>query len=132
MIRLLCTFLLTLASVAFAQGNDEEYETLAIKPIGVDYSKYQGINKLYMVGECEGMPGNQIVIFQNRPSFDYFENDTTYIEEQRELEKALWQKILKHDNDPILVKGRWHRYNDRMVFLCHQIIRMNPAIPANP
>ncbi len=132
MIKIFYIFLLIFATVAVALGGDDEYDTLSIKPIGVDYSKYQGINKLYLVGECEGMQGNQIVIFQNRPSFDYFENDQEYIDEQKELEKALWQKILNHDDDPIILKGRWHRFNDRMVFLCHQIVQLNKAPTANP
>ncbi|NJN24675.1 MAG: hypothetical protein HC819_01100 [Cyclobacteriaceae bacterium] len=106
-------------------GHDNEYDTLAIKPIGVEYSKYPGINKLYIVGQCEGMEGNQVVVFQNRPSFDFFENDNDYQEEQSALEKAMWAEILDHNAAPILVKGRWHQYSDRMVFLCNQIIRMN-------
>ena len=121
-------FLLVLVIVAFPLlliGRDEEFDTLTIKPIGVEYSKYPGINKLYIVGQCEGMDGNQIVVFQNRPSFDYFENDETYKTEQTELEKAIWAEILDQKADPIMVKGRWHQYNDRMVFLCHQIIKMN-------
>ena len=106
-------------------GNDVKYDTLTIKPIGVEYSKYPGINKLYIVGKCEGMEGNQIVVFQNRPSFDYFESDEAYKSEQSELEMAIWAEILDLKANPIIVKGRWHQYNDRMVFLCHQIIKMN-------
>jgi hypothetical protein len=106
-------------------GGDNEYDTINIKPIGVDYSKYSGTNKLFMVGECDGKPGNQIVIFQNRPSFDYFENDEAYLSEQKELEKAIWKEILDHDMEPMLLKGRWHRYQDRVVFLCHQILKMD-------
>jgi hypothetical protein len=104
---------------------DDEFETISVKPIGVDYSKYSGINKLYMVGECDGMTGNQIVVFQNRPSFDFFENDDSYRVEQQELEKAIWSEILDSDSEPIVVKGRWHRYNERMIFLCHQILKMD-------
>ena len=100
-------------------GGADEYDTLSIKPIGVDYSKYAGTNKLYMVGECEGMKGNQIVIFQNRPAFDFFEKNEGYKDEQKELEKAIWVEILDHDTEPIIVKGKWHEYNDRMIFLCH-------------
>jgi hypothetical protein len=106
-------------------GSDDDFDTLSIKPIGVDYSKYQGMNKLYIVGECDGMTGNQIVIFQNRPSFDFFDSDEAYVDEQKELEKAIWEEILDHDAEPIVIKGRWHQYNDRMVFLCHRIVRMN-------
>ena len=106
-------------------GETDEYDTLSIKPIGVDYSKYTGIDKLYIVGECEGMEGNQIVIFQNRPSFDFFEKDETYRDEQKELEKALWEEILDNDEEKIVVKGKWHKYNNRVVFLCHQILKMN-------
>jgi hypothetical protein len=109
-------------------GTDDGYDTISIKPIGLDYSKYHGINKLYVVGECEGMTGNQVVIFQNRPSFDFFNDDQEYSEEQKELEKALWLEILDKDAKPIVVMGRWHRYNDKMVFVCHQILRMNKHI----
>jgi hypothetical protein len=121
-------FFLIIAVILFPislMGNDQKYDTLTIKPIGVEYSKYPGINKLYIVGKCEGMDGNQIVVFQNRPSFDYFESDEAYKSEQSELEKAMWAEILDQKADPIIVKGRWHEYNDRMVFLCHQIIKMN-------
>lgn len=106
-------------------GEDDDFDTLSIKPIGVDYSKYSGNDKLYMVGECDGMEGNQIVVFQNRPSFDFFENNEAYKEEQKELEKAIWTEILDHDTESIVVKGRWHKYNEKMVFLCHQILKMN-------
>jgi hypothetical protein len=106
-------------------GENDEFDTLSIKPIGVDYSKYSGNDKLYIVGECDGMEGNQIVVFQNRPSFDFFENDEAYKEEQKELEQAIWAEILDHDAEPIMVKGRWHQYNDKMVFLCHEILKMN-------
>ena len=108
-------------------GETGEFDTLSIKPIGVDYSKYTGNDKLYIVGECEGMSGNQIVIFQNRPSFDFFEKNETYKEEQKELEKAIWEEILDNDEETIVVKGRWHQYNNRMVFLCHQILEMNKS-----
>jgi hypothetical protein len=27
------------------------------------------------------------------------------------------------------VKGRWHQYNERMVFLCHQILKLNEQQP---
>lgn len=103
-------------------GENEDYDTLSINPIGVDYSKYAGVDKLFMVGECEGMAGNQVVIFQNRPSFDFFENNQTYRDEQKELEKAIWDVILDSHAAPIVVKGHWHQYNNRMVFLCHQIL----------
>lgn len=106
-------------------GESDEYDTLSIKPIGVDYSKYTGVDKLYIVGECDGLEGNQIVIFQNRPSFDFFEKDDTYRDEQKELEKALWKEILDNDEEKIVVKGKWHHYNNRLVFLCHQILKMN-------
>jgi len=106
-------------------GGDDEFDTLSIKPIGVDYSKYSGTNKLFMVGECKGLKGNQIVVFQNRPSFDFFEENQTYKEEQAELEKAIWAEILDNDNEAIIVKGKWHEYNERMIFLCHQIVKMN-------
>ena len=52
---------------------EEKFDTLSIKPLGLDYSRYPGTDKLYIVGECEGMSGNQIVVFQNRPSFDFFD-----------------------------------------------------------
>lgn len=106
-------------------GGDEDFDTLSIKPIGVDYSKYPGNDKLYMVGECNDMEGNQIVVFQNRPSFDFFENNEAYQEEQKELEQAIWDEILDNDSEPIVVKGRWHQYNDKMVFLCHEILKIN-------
>lgn len=105
-----------------AGGN---FDTLEIKPLGLDYSKYSGTDKLYIVGECEGMTGNQIVVFQNRPSFDYFVANESFKEEQKELEKALWAEILDKDSEPIVVKGRWHEYNGRMVFLSHQILQLN-------
>lgn len=110
-------------------ASEDEYETISVKPIGVDYSKYSGMNKLYMVGECDGMTGNQIVVFQNRPSFDFFENDEAYRDEQRELEKAIWSEILDRDSEAIIVKGRWHQYNERMIFLCHQILKLNELQP---
>ena len=106
-------------------GEDDDFDTLSIIPIGVDYSKYAGTDKLYMVGECEGMEGTQVVIFQNRPSFDFFYNNETYQAEQKELEKAIWAEILDNDSESIVVKGRWHQYNDRRVFLCHQILKLN-------
>jgi len=113
-------------------GGDDEYDTISIKPLGVNYSKYQGTNKLYIVGECDGMVGNQIVVFQNRPSFEYFENNETFNVEQKELENAIWAEILDNDTEPIVVKGRWHQYNDRMVFLCHQILNINSNNPKVP
>jgi hypothetical protein len=103
----------------------ENFDTLSIKPLGLDYSRYPGTDKLYMVGECEGMSGNQVVVFQNRPSFDYFEVDESYKAEQKKLEKAIWAEILDKDTEPIVVMGRWHTYNGRMVFLCHQILNLN-------
>jgi len=106
-------------------GETDDYDTLSIKPIGVDYSKYPGNDKLYIVGECDGLKGNQIVIFQNRPSFDFFEKDEAYRDEQKELETAIWQEILDNDEEKIVVMGKWHNYNKRMVFLCHQILKMN-------
>jgi hypothetical protein len=106
-------------------GEDDDFDTLSIKPIGVDYSIYPGIDKLYIVGECEGMEGNQIVVFQNRPSFDFFEDNETYEAEQKELEKAIWEVIHDKDAEPIELKGVWHQYNERMVFLCHQILKLN-------
>ena len=110
-------------------GGNNDFDTLSIKPIGVDYSKYPGTDKLYIVGECDGMEGNQIVIFQNRPSFDFFENNETYKEEQKELETAVWAEILDNDSEAIVVKGRWHKYNEKMVFLCHQILKINEFPP---
>lgn len=106
-------------------GENDEYDTLSIIPIGVDYSKYSGTNKLFIVGECKGMHGNQIVVFQNRPAFDFFEINETYKDEQKELEKAIWKEILDNDSEPIVIKGKWHEYNDRMIFLSHQILKMN-------
>ena len=108
-------------------GGEDDYDTISVKPIGVDYSKYSGTNKLFMVGECSGMKGNQIVVFQNRPAFDYFEKNETYLEEQKELEKAIWEEILDKDAEPMIVKGKWHEYNNRMIFLCHQILKMNKS-----
>lgn len=108
------------------------YDTLEIKPLGLDYSKYSGTDKLYIVGECEGMTGNQIVVFQNRPSFDYFESNESFKVEQKELEKVLWAEILDEDSEPIVVKGRWHEYNGRMVFLSHQILQINKKHVAIP
>lgn len=112
-------------------GETDEYDTIFIKPIGVDYSKYPGNDKMYIVGECEGMEGNQIVIFQSRPCFDFFEKNESYKLEQQELEKAIWAEILDKDEESIMVKGKWHKYNNRNVFLCHQILKMNkePLIP---
>lgn len=124
MIRFVFLFLLFVVPVSLF-GGDNELDTLSIKPIGVDYSKYPGNNKMFIVGECEGMEGNQIVIFQNRPTFDFFEKDETYHAEQKELEKAIWDEILDHDSEPIVVEGRWHEYNDRKVFLCHKILEFN-------
>ena len=112
-------------------GEDDDLDTLCIKPIGVDYSVYPGTDKLYMVGECDGMEGNQIVVFQNRPSFDFFEDNETYEAEQKELEKAIWDEILDNDSEPIELKGKWHKYNERMVFLCHQILKLNNIPPLN-
>lgn len=106
-------------------GGEDAYDTLSIKPIGVDYSKYAGTDKLFMVGECTGMKGNQIVVFQNRPAFDFFTKNETYKDEQKELERAIWAEILDKDSEPIIIKGKWHEYNDRMIFLCHQILKMN-------
>ena len=106
-------------------GEGDDFDTLSIKPIGVDYSKYPGTDKLFIVGECEGMEGNQVVVFQNRPSFDFFENNEAYKAEQKELENAIWAEILDNDSEPIVVKGRWHQYNDRKVFLSHQILQLN-------
>jgi hypothetical protein len=113
----------------FVSNAEEKNDTLTltIRPIGVDYSKYSGTNKLFMVGECKGLSGNQVVVFQNRPSFDYFENDQTYKNEQKELESAIWSEILDKDDEPMILKGRWHKYQDRMVFLCHKIVQLNRA-----
>ena len=124
MARNVFLFLLFILPLSLFGGNDS-YDTLSILPIGVDYSKYLGTDKLYIVGECEGRVGNQIVIFQNRPSFDFFEDNQHYNDEQLELEKEIWSEILDKDAEPIVVKGRWHKYNDRMVFLCHQILSLN-------
>ncbi len=110
-------------------GENEVYDTLSITPIGVDYSKYAGMDKLFMVGECEGMTGNQVVVFQNRPSFDFFEADQTYGDEQKELEQAIWEEILDKDTEPIVLKGRWHSFNNRMIFLSHQILKINTIHP---
>ena len=118
-----------IASPGLMFGVDDRSDTLTIKPIGVDYSKYSGNNKLYIVGECEGMKGNQIVVFQNRPSFDFFENDETYKEEQKVLEKEIWNVILEKDS--MIVKGVWHEYHDRRVFLCHKIIKMKKPAQIN-
>ena len=107
------------------QGNDNGYDTLAIKPIGLSYSKYNGTDKLYVVGEVAGMTGNQVVVFQNRPSFEYFEKNDEYLLEQKQLEDAIWEEILDGDDEAIIVTGRWHKYNDRMVFLSHQILQIN-------
>ena len=112
-------------------GEGDDFDTLSIKPIGVDYSKYPGTDKLFIVGECEGMEGNQVVVFQNRPSFDFFENNEAYKAEQKELENAIWAEILDNDSEPIVVKGRWHQYSDRKVFLCHQILQLNKNKPLN-
>jgi len=106
-------------------GEGDDFDTLSITPIGVDYSKYPGTDKLFMVGECEGMEGNQVVIFQNRPAFDFFENNEAYKVEQKELENAIWVEILDNDSEAIVVKGRWHQYNDRKVFISHQILKLN-------
>ena len=120
-------FLISVLFLAFPGivfGGEDDFDTITIKPIGVDYSKYSGTDKLFMVGECESVPGNQIVIFQNRPSFDFFENDQTYVDEQKELEKAIWAQIHRKDAEPMVLKGRWHKFNEKMVFLCHQIMKM--------
>ena len=123
-------FLILLAvSPILSFGKDTNSDTLTIKPIGVDYSRYPGNHKLYIVGECDGMNGNQIVVFQNRPSFAFFESNETYTEEQKELEKAIWQMI--HDNETMQVQGKWHTYNNRMIFLCHRILKMKKAVPVN-
>jgi len=124
MLRNSILFLLILFPL-YLFGGDDQFDTLSIRPIGVDYSKYSGTDKMYIVGECDGMTGNQIVIFQNIPSFDFFEGNQIYRDEQADLEKAIWSEILDNDSEPILVKGRWHKYNDRMVFLCHQILSIN-------
>ncbi len=123
-------FLLSLPTVLF--GVDDSYDTLSIRPIGVNYSKYAGTDKLYIVGECDGMQGNQIVVFQNRPSFEYFESNDVFNTEQKALENAIWDEILDNDNEQIVVIGRWHQYNDRMVFLSHQIVKLNNVTPQVP
>lgn len=117
--------LFILIPISIFGGDRTEDDTLKIRPIGLDYSKYSGTNKLFMVGECEGLTGNQIVIFQNRPSFDFFENDETYKDEQKELEQAIWKLILDQDAEPMVLKGRWHEYQDRTVFLCHKILKID-------
>jgi len=127
MTRIFIAAVFILIPVSIFGGDRNEDDTLKIRPIGLDYSKYSGTNKLFMVGECEGMTGNQIVIFQNRPSFDFFEDDETYKDEQKELEQAIWKLILDQDADPMVIKGRWHEYQDRTVFLCHQILRINKS-----
>lgn len=113
-------------------GETDEFDTISVKPIGVNYSKYSGVDKLYLVGECDGKKGNQIIVFQNRPSFDFFENNEAYKAEQKDLEQAIWAEILDNDSEPIIVKGIWHEYNERMVFLCHQILKMNSESQPNP
>jgi len=125
MIRPLLIALFLLYPYANIAEDNNETQILTIRPIGVDYSKYLGTNKLYIVGECEGLSGNQVVIFQNRPSFDYFESDQKYRDEQKELELAIWSEILDKDDEPMILKGRWHKYQDKMVFLCHEILRLN-------
>ena len=127
MTRFLISAVFVLIPIAMFGGDKNEYDTIKIRPIGVDYSKYSGTDKLFMVGECEGMNGNQVVIFQNRPSFDFFNNDETYKEEQKELEQAIWNVILDQEAEPMVIKGRWHQYQDRTVFLCHKIIKINKA-----
>lgn len=113
-------------------GETDEFDTISVKPIGVNYSKYSGVDKLYLVGECDGKKGNQIIVFQNRPSFDFFENNETYKAEQEDLEKAIWAEILDNDSEPMIIKGKWHEYNERMIFLCHQILKMNSVTQPNP
>ena len=110
-------------------GESDKLDTISIKPIGLDYSKYAGTDKLFMVGECEGMEGNQIVIFQNRPSFEFFVDDEVYKAEQKELERAIWNEILDNDEEPIILTGRWHDYNGRRVFLSQQILKINEGAP---
>ena len=121
--------LILITAFAFAPivlpGEDDEMDTICVKPIGVDYSKYAGTDKLYMVGECEGMKGNQVVIFQNRPSFDFFDDDKAYMDEQKALEQAIWSEINDDDDEPITIEGRWHQYNGRKVFLSHKILKIN-------
>ena len=128
MLRNILLSVLFLAPLNLIGGNDD-FDTLSIKPIGVDYSKYSGTDKLFLVGECEGMDGNQVVIFQNQPSFEFFENNETYKEEQKDLEQTIWTEILDNDSEAIVVKGRWHKYNEKMVFLCHQILKINEYVP---
>lgn len=128
MLRKILLSVLFLAPLNLIGGNDD-FDTLSIKPIGVDYSKYSGTDKLFLVGECEGMDGNQVVIFQNQPSFEFFENNETYKEEQKDLEQTIWTEILDNDSEAIVVKGRWHKYNEKMVFLCHQILKINEYAP---
>ena len=120
--------ILSFALPATLLGESDKLDTISIKPIGLDYSKYAGTDKLFMVGECEGMEGNQIVIFQNRPSFEFFNEDEVYKAEQKELEQAIWKEILDNDDEPILIKGRWHEYEGRRVFLSHQILKINSEI----
>ena len=86
MLRNILFSALLLVPISLLAG--ENFDTLSIKPLGLDYSKYPGVDKLYIVGECEGMTGNQIVVFQNRPSFEFFEENESYKAEQKELEKA--------------------------------------------
>ena len=82
-----------------------------------------------MVGQCDGMTGNQVVVFQNRPAFEYFESNQEFIDEQKELEKAIWSQILDEESGSLELKGRWHKYNDRMIFLCHQILKIGKKNP---
>ncbi len=125
MIRPLLIILFFLYPFVNIAEDNSDTQILTIRPIGVDYSKYLGTNKLYIVGECKGLSGNQVVIFQNRPSFDYFENDQSFKDEQKELELAIWSEILDKDDEPMILKGRWHTYQGKMVFLCHQILHLN-------
>lgn len=125
MTKILISVVFILIPISMFGGDKNEYDTIKIKPIGVDYSKYSGTDKLFMVGECEGRKGNQVVIFQNRPSFDFFDNDESYKEEQKELEQAIWNVILDQDAEPMVIRGRWHQYQDRTVFLCNQILKIN-------
>lgn len=125
------TFLALFVALPFSLFGEDVYDTLSIKPIGIDYSKYPGNDKMYMVGECAGLEGNQIVIFQNRPTFEFFEKNDSYSDEQKELENAIWAEILDNDSESIVVMGKWHEYDDRMVFLCHQILKMNKIHQAN-
>ncbi len=121
--------ILSFALPATLFGESDKLDTISIKPIGLDYSKYAGTDKLFIVGECEGMEGNQIVIFQNRPSFEFFNNDEVYKAEQKELEQAIWKEILDNDDEPIILTGRWHQYNGRKVFLSQQILKINEGTP---